>query len=308
MFFLQVFERGYAHNLFLRLGIADYEVAKAEIVGYGLAEVYGQFLGILVEEHAAEILHLVAVLALRRFDDNGQIGVFVAQIAGQAQAGLAVLHALAVERHVGDHAQHILAVFVVKLHGLLIVAGQNHLWAAAHAQHLLMLVKGLGGKHHRLVEKELEQVRKHRRIEAHGVLHKHYHLHAHLQHVALGVHLVLEQLYYGEEQVDVAQPREHIVDMLQVLVGQAARHLLGEGREHHDWHVGMRLLDCRGPVECLRNVDAGHGYYQVEILVLHGGEGFRHMRHARHSWRRAEVERHILEVKLTPRRGRLPPS
>ncbi len=41
--FLQVFQRFDAEDLFAGFGIADHEVAEAEVVDDGLAEVYGKF-------------------------------------------------------------------------------------------------------------------------------------------------------------------------------------------------------------------------------------------------------------------------
>ena len=99
-----------------------------------------------------------------------------------------------------------LGISLVYLHGLLIVAGQHHLGAPAHTQHTLVLVEGLGREEARLGEDELIDNRQYRRVEAHRVLDKEYHLHAHAVDVVLGVELVLEQLDYGQQQVDVAEP------------------------------------------------------------------------------------------------------
>ena len=47
------------------------------------------------------------------------------------------------EPHVGNHAQHVLLVTVVKLHGLLVVGGEQDLGACAFAQDLLLFVEGV---------------------------------------------------------------------------------------------------------------------------------------------------------------------
>ena len=49
-------------------------------------------------------------------------------------------------------------------------------------------------------------MRQHGRIEAHRVFNDKNHLHAHIQDVAVGVHLVLEKLDDSQQQVHVAQP------------------------------------------------------------------------------------------------------
>ena len=72
--FLQVFQRFDAEDLFAGFGIADHEVAEAEVVDDGLAEVYGKFFWVLVDERAAELDYVMGVFVFGTFDDHRQVG------------------------------------------------------------------------------------------------------------------------------------------------------------------------------------------------------------------------------------------
>ncbi len=214
-----------AHDFAPRAGLAYDEVAKAEVGHDGLAQVDGQFLGVFVEKYGAHGLDGGAVCRLRRLDDERQIRVALAQIAGEPQAGGGVFYPLAVKGYVAYHAQQIGAVLLVERHGLLIVAGEHHLGAAAHAQHLLVLVEGLGREFPRLLEQKLVDMRQYRRVKSHRVLDHHYHLHAHLGDVGR-VEAVFHQLDDGQQQVHITQPAEYVVDGAEVGLGQSSRHFL----------------------------------------------------------------------------------
>ncbi len=67
---------------------------------------------------------------------------------GEAYAGLTVFLAVAGKRDIAYHTEHFAAVAFVELNGLLVVAGKHYFGAAAHAQHLLMLVESLRGEEH----------------------------------------------------------------------------------------------------------------------------------------------------------------
>ncbi len=286
---LQLLEAADTHYFAARVGVADYEVAKAEVVHYGLPEIDGQLFAVFVEESAAELGHAFAVFRVARLDDDGQVGVAVAQIARQAQTRVLVLDAAALERHIADYAQYMLAVVVVEPPGLLVVARQHHLWPSAHAQHGLVGVERLGGEPLRLAQDELIERGQNRGVEAHRVLNEQNHLYAHAHNVVLGIQLVLEQLDDGHQQVDIAQPAEHIVDPAEVLAHKAARHLARKRREHHNRRVGIHVLDflCRG--ESLGDVDTRHGNDDVVVLLGQSGHGAGIVADARHTRRRAEV-------------------
>ena len=69
-----------------------------------------------------------------------------------------------------------------------------------------MLVERLGREQEALPQHELIEVRKYGGVESHRVLHHQNHPHTHFEHIVLGVHLVLKQLDYRQQQVYVAKP------------------------------------------------------------------------------------------------------
>ena len=75
-------------------------------------------------------------------------------------------------------------------------------------------------------------MRKDRRIEAHGVFDKHYHLYAHLRDI-VGIKLVFKKLDDGKKKIHVAEPAEHIVDFRHVFHSQTSRHFLAERCQYH---------------------------------------------------------------------------
>ena len=71
---LQLLQIMNAHNLLAGGGVDDYEVAEAEVLHYGVAQVHRQLFAIFVEECAVKLLHMGGVLHIARLDDDGQIG------------------------------------------------------------------------------------------------------------------------------------------------------------------------------------------------------------------------------------------
>ncbi len=77
-------------------------------------------------------------------------------------------------------------------------------------------------------------MRQYRRIESHGILYHKYHLDSNLIDVLVGVLFVLQKLDDRQQQIHIAKPAENVVYATEILVGQTARHLFGEGGEHYD--------------------------------------------------------------------------
>ena len=209
-----------------------------------------------------------------------------------------VLLAVAGEAAVGDEAHDVVAVTVDQRGGLLVVARHKHLAASAHTEHRLVLVQRLGREHHRLLEQELEQIGHDRAVEADRVLDEEDGLHSDLVEVVVGVHAVFYQLDDGHDQVDVAEPGEHVVDAAQVFVGDAPAHLVAERRQHHERYVGIHPVDLDGLAEGLADVDAGHGYHQVVALRCELCVGLLVIGDLGEPRRRREVERYVFVVHL----------
>ena len=284
---LQGFEVGQAHDLGTGVRIADNEVAKAEVIHDSLAQVNRQRLAVLVDKSAAHLPHGSLILGITAFHNDGQIRVAATQFGRQLQSRLRVLLAAALERHVADHAKHILAVGLIESHRLLIVARQHHLRAPTHAQSSLVGIERLAAEALALAQQELIDCGQDRGIEPHAIFHEQYHLQAHIQDIVSRVHLVLKQLDNGQQQIHIAKPREHIVDRTQVLAEQSPRHLAREWREDHKRRVSLALklaqTSCRG--KCRAQFHARHGDNQV---ITCGGECLARLvvvAHARHARR-----------------------
>ena len=107
-----------------------------------------QRLGVLGDESRTQLRGLFAESHLRRLQQYGHQRVILPDAAAEVDAGVEFLAlgrvvAAEYEPHVGDHAQQVLFVAFVQLHGLLVAARQQDFRARAFAQHLLLLVEGV---------------------------------------------------------------------------------------------------------------------------------------------------------------------
>ena len=135
-------------------------------------------------------------------------------------------------------------------------------------------------------------------VEAYAVLDKQNHLHAVFMDVVLDVHLVLDELYYGKDEVGVAEPAEHIVEDAQVLVLHAARDAVREGREDHTVDVGKRVFDVASHGEGIVVGVAGHADHEVYV---HGAQHAACLLGGAHLCERgriAQAKLHILVIDL----------
>ena len=282
---LQLLEVMYAHNLRLRLRVAEDEVAEAHVLLHDGTEVQRHLLRVLVNEAEAFSLSLSPVLRLRAFHDERQEGSPLMDDAQKLKSSLRVLHATERKAHVADDAQHVVGILIVKRQRLLIVARQHHLGTSAHTQRGGMAVERLRGEALALCEDVVVEIGKNRTVEADAVLHEQYHLHATLLYVVLEVHLVLDKLDDGEDEVGVAEPAEHIVEDAEVLVLHAFRYAVRERREHHVVHVRKSRLYVSRHRERVVVGIARHADNEVDV---HGAEHLVSLlrgAHLREGWR-----------------------
>ena len=219
---LQVLEVAHAHHLLHGSRVAEDKVAETEVMVHQVLEVDIQLLRVLVEERGSIVAGLLGDVGLRRFHDEGQELILLTNGRQQVEPGTLVLHPATGKTAIADDSQGVVLVFAIQFPGLLVGAGQHNLWASSHAQCLKLGVQCLGGKLKALLQHELIEVWQDAGIEADVVLDKHNHLHAGLS-VVLQVHLVLNQLNDGQEQLGVTQPAEHIFEDAQVFVLHALR-------------------------------------------------------------------------------------
>ena len=104
------------------------------------------------------------------------------------------------------------------------------------------------------------------------------------------VHLVLNELDDGKDEVGVAQPAEHIVEDAHVFVFYAAGDAVAEGREHHAGNVGHVGLHVACHVEGVVVGGAGHANHQVDAGLAHHGLGLLHGAHLCERWRIAQAQ------------------
>ena len=256
------------------VGVAEDEVAEAHVFLHQVMQVDIHLRGVLVDEMEVFGLGPLPVLRLLAHQDQRHVLVGLTDLAQQLQAriGIALLdmgeptgNGLQRETGVGDDAQCVVVVALIPLHGLLVVGGQHHLGASALALGGSVGVEGLGGEAFRLSQDIAVEVGQHGGVEADVVLNQQDHLHTGLVDVVLDVHLVLDELDDGEDQIGVAKPAEHVVEHRHVLVLYALRDAMGEGCQHHAGDGGVLGLHLAGHGEGIVVGVAGHTDHQVDV-------------------------------------------
>ena len=248
---LQVLQVVQPSHLLHRVGVAEDEVAKAEVVAQVVAQIDGNLLGVLVDETCMASLGEPGLVGLARVEDEGNIRVSGTNGREQLEAGLFVLLASGCqgETAVADDSQRVVGKAVVEQPRFFVVAGKHYLWPASHAEGLEARVESFGGKLQALLEHEFIEGRQYAGVEADAVLHDQQHLHASRAYVVLQVHTVLHELDDGEQQFRVAQPAEDVLEDAEVLVLHASGDAVGEGRQHDDGNGRIVVLDASGNVE-----------------------------------------------------------
>ena len=122
------------------------------------------------------------------------------------------------ESGIADDTKGIIGILIIQFFRLLIGTGQNHLRATTHTHGSRMTIQGLLGKVLTLLKYIIIKVWQDGTVEANRVFYQEYHLNTSLQDVMLQVHLILNQLDDGEDEVGVAQPAEDIIEDTQVFI------------------------------------------------------------------------------------------
>ena len=293
-----------AADLGARLGILEDEVPEGELLGDVVAQLREQRLGVLGDESRPELPGLLLEGGLRRLQQHGHQGVVLADAAAEVDPGvvfLALRRVAAVqdESYVGDHAQEVLLVAFVELHGLLVAAGQEDLRTRALAQNLLLLVEGILEELGVLQQDQLVELREVGRVEADGVLDQEDRLHAPLEDILVGVHLVLDELDDADDEFRVPVPREDVVEPRVILLLDAAVDVLREGGEQRHGNVRVPLLDDLREGEDVGLPDVVHR--EDEVVGVVAGQGVERLggrAHARERRRVRHVQVDVLLVDL----------
>ena len=140
MQFLQVL---YTGDLFHGIGVAEDEVAEAEVVGYDAAQVDVHFLGILVDEGGTVLGGVGHVFRFGRLDDEWHKRVLLAYGGTEAYAGHAVFFATFGTRKadVSHHTENIILIFIIDGNGFFIISGQYDFGTSTHTQGTLVGVQ-----------------------------------------------------------------------------------------------------------------------------------------------------------------------
>ena len=112
-----------------------------------------------------------------------------------------------------------------------------------------MAVEGFLGKILALLEDIAVEVGQDGTVEAHGVFYQEYHLHACLPDIVLQVHLILNELDDGEDEIGVAQPAEYVIEDAEVFVLHSLGDAVGERGEYHAVDIWELALDIARHIE-----------------------------------------------------------
>ena len=154
---LQLFQVLHTGYLFARLRVAEDEVAEAEVVHHGTAQVHVHLLGVLVDEGRAVFGGIGGILRFAALDDQRHEGVFLADGRAELDAAQSILRAAFClgEADVGDDAQQVVLILLINAVGLVVRACQDNLGTASHAQGALVGIQGFGAELLALLQHEL---------------------------------------------------------------------------------------------------------------------------------------------------------
>ena len=261
-----------AADLGARLGVLEYEVAEGELAVDEVVQLREERLGVLGDEPRPECRGLLAEGRLGGLQQHGHQRVVLADAAAEVDAGVELLAlgrivAVQDEPHVGDDAQQVLLVAFVQLRGLLVAAGQQDLGPGALAEDLLLRVEGVLDELGVLQQDEFVELGQVGRVEADRVLDEQDGLHASFADVLGGVHLVLDELDDGDDELRVAVPAEDVVQSRAVLLLYPAVDVLRKGGQQRHGDIPMALLDDAGEGEDVGLAHVVHGEDEVERIV-----------------------------------------
>ena len=264
---LHLLEIAGARHFFERAGVTKHEIAEAEMLFHGATQIDGHLFGVFVDESGVVRRGFEGIVRLGGLEDEGQERIGLAQAREECDTGFRIDHSAARIARIGDDPEHVVGMCVVERGGFFVGARQSDLRTTAHAQCALVLVEGFGGKLLTLLQDELIKLGQDGGVEPNVVFDENDELYSTLFDVVIEVHLVLEQLDDGEEQIGVAQPAEHIFEGRKIFVLDARTDAVTEGGEHNDGDVLVARFDVAGDVEGVAVVRSGHDDDEVERIL-----------------------------------------
>ncbi len=168
------------------------------------------------------------------------------------------------ESYIGDDAQQIVFVTVVEFGSFVVAGRQQDFRAGALAQHLLLLVERIFQEFGILQQQQFVKFGQVGGVEADRILDQQDGLHTAVQDVFLGVHLVLDQLDDGDDELRIAVPREDVVQSRTVLLFDAAVDVFRKRGQQRNRNLRETLLDRLGEGEDVGFADVVHRQDEVE--------------------------------------------
>ena len=270
---LQLLQTMDAHDFLVGFRIAEDEIAEAHVLLHQATEIHTHLLGVLIYEAESLGFCLGTVVALGTLDDKRHERIGLADVTEEAQSGIRtfltsegigtvlgihlLLHLVAEslggtlqrESGIADDTQGIVGILIVEFLRLFVGTGEHHLRTATHSHRGSMAVEGFLGKILALLKDIAVEVGQDGTVEAHGVFYQEYHLHACLPDIVLQVHLILNELDDGEDEIGVAQPAEYVIEDAEVFVLHSLGDAVGERGEYHAVDIWELALDIARHIE-----------------------------------------------------------
>jgi len=196
------------------VAVAEDEIAKAEVVNHIVAQISKQMLGVLVQKAHAQLGSFGGVFVLGTLQDHRQLGIVLFDAGDQLDTGDGVHLFPDLVAHVRDHAEQVLAVFLIEPHRFVIIVGQQHLGPDSHPEPLVDVTHLLLDQLLRLLHDHAVEGWQEKGIIVDAVFHQQDHAHQAVGGVKLHVEVVLDIFDHRQKQLGIAVPEEDGVDIL----------------------------------------------------------------------------------------------
>ncbi|OPZ14512.1 MAG: hypothetical protein BWZ06_00938 [Bacteroidetes bacterium ADurb.BinA261] len=187
---LQIFD---TENFLFGSRINNDKIAEPQIILYRLAKILWKGFRILIDKRS---FHLVGILSVGGFGgsiNQGDIFILRANPFTQFFPGQLVFCSFAIETHIADNTQHIIAILRIQFNRFFVVSSEQNFRPTPHPEHSQMIIECFFRKFFRFVQHKFVQHRQHRRIKPHRIFHYHDSLHAYRFHVVFHIHPVFYQ-------------------------------------------------------------------------------------------------------------------
>ena len=131
---------------------------------------------------------------------------------------------------VGDDADDVLSIAVIKRYCLVITGCHQHFWTSPFTKQLLLLVQRIADSYPVLMQHEFIEKRQIRGVIPNGILDQQYRPYTLIEDVMRRIELVLYQFDDSDNKVGGVVPVEEIIDVRTIVLLNAVVYLLAEGR------------------------------------------------------------------------------